>query len=248
MERRDVLKSVGGIGTASVLGLGGVMAFSGSAAAVSNTLNITNSDVSNEDGDLSKVVMGLNHTVEWDNFDVGVDAVSYTDKITIKNQAGNVQGTHTLLDDYMVDFEDFGATGTGSGSWGNNESYDFDVVDEDDTGPGPSVLDGSLTANILWTVLADPNISNPAQSLETPAILGSDVNDLDVDTDNSSETYTITHEKIVKFYREGPNGGYAQLGSDGTFAQSKATGEYKVTVGNKKASESSTGSGDSSAS
>lgn len=249
MNRRDLLKSVGGIGFATAaVGAGGFAAFGSSAAAQSgSSLNIGNSSVSNDDGDLSEIIVKLSHKAQWDNFDVGVDAVSYTDKISITDGSGNDRGSHFLLKNYVVDFED---DLDGDGTWGNNEQYNFNVRDEDNNanGPRPSVLDGSIDANITWTILIDPTATAEFNSVQTPAVIGQDVDDIDVDQDNTTVSYTIDYTKTVKFYKENSGGGYTQLGSDdGTLAETTAQGQFTVDVGNEEVTASSSGTGGSSA-
>ena len=77
MERRSLLKAVGGIGvTASAAGVG-VLATSGSAAAQSNVdISATSpGQISNDRGDLAKVTIDPSFRIEWDDFDTAVGKV-----------------------------------------------------------------------------------------------------------------------------------------------------------------------------
>ncbi|MDB2244982.1 hypothetical protein PM076_01060 [Halorubrum ezzemoulense] len=77
MERRSLLKTIGGIGvTASAAGAG-VLATSGGASAQSS-VDITATspgNISNDRGDLTKVTIDPSFRIEWDDFDTAVGKV-----------------------------------------------------------------------------------------------------------------------------------------------------------------------------
>lgn len=243
MERRSLLKTIGGIGAASAAGLGGMAALGGSAAAVSQGLNIGNSQVSNDDGDLSEVIVNLDHTVEWDGFDVGVDAISYTDVISITDGSGTDLGAYTLYDGAPVDL-----TEIVNGNWGGpGETGSIYATDEDNSSPGANALAGSVSADVNWTVLTDQSNTPSANSVQTPAVIGQDVGNLDNNTDGSDRTFTVTFEKTISFYTENTDGSYTQMADgDGTVAQTTAAGSFQVTVGNESATTTAGSSNGSS--
>lgn len=78
MERRELLKRAGGIGAVAAVGGGGVLSFSGGAAA--STVNITASNpgsVSNDRGDVTEVTANPDFHLHWQNLDDAVGKVFY---------------------------------------------------------------------------------------------------------------------------------------------------------------------------
>lgn len=244
MERRTLLKTVGGIGAASATGGVGLAALSGSAMAASSDLSISNAGtVSTDDGDLSEVIVQLDHTVDWDGFDVGVDAISYTDSISVVDGGGNNYGSAQIHDSGPVSVQEIADGNYG----GPGENATIRAVDEDDSSSGANALSAEVNADILWTVAKDSGAPTTRDSVQTPAIFGKDIQDLDVGSDNSSKTYTVTYEKVITFYTEGTEGNYNELTAEGTVQSVTASGDFTVTVENEEATSSSSGSGGSNA-
>lgn len=247
MERRSLLKTIGGIGTASVLGVGAsVTAFSGGAVAASSSLNIGNAGVTNDDGDVTQVAVTIGHTAQWDGFDIPVDAAAYRDVIKKVNGDGSIAASHVLYDntDSPVLLSNWSSDGSGSDGWGG--------PDEHTSGPGTS---GNVNAGIDWVVLAeDP--SSAAKSVESPGDIANF--DLDNPSDGTDKSTTLRYVKQVYFYTEDSSGSYtaddgsttlSQMGSDdGTMAKTESQGDFTVTSTNEGATVSSGGSGSSSAS
>jgi hypothetical protein len=79
MERRNLLKTMGGIGAAATVAGAGIGTLSGSAAAQSGvSITASNLDAgSNDRGDISQVTIDPDFTVNWDNFDDAVGKVFY---------------------------------------------------------------------------------------------------------------------------------------------------------------------------
>ncbi|EJN61297.1 hypothetical protein [Halogranum rubrum] len=76
MQRRNLLKTFAGIGTASAVGFGGIAAFSQRGSAQLTT-NFESNEVSltNDTGDLSKLFISPSFRVEWDGFDAAVGKI-----------------------------------------------------------------------------------------------------------------------------------------------------------------------------
>jgi|GEM_PF-1407915 len=244
MERRSVLKTIGGIGITGAIGLGAT-AFSGGAAASSSSLNIKGTALSNDDGDVTQVSVSVDHTASWDGFDEAVDAVAYRDVIKQINGDGSVGATHVLYDitDAPVLLDNWSSDGSGSDGWGG--------PGEHTSGPGTN---GDVNATIDWTVLAeDP--SSAAQSVETPG----DIDDFGLDNgdDGTDKTVKLRYVKQVSFYAEDSGGSYTSDdgsttlalmgGDDGTRRRTTSEGDFTVTVTNEGATTSSGGTGSSSA-
>lgn len=238
-----------------------LLAISGGAAATSSTMDISNSSVSNDDGDVSKLGVSLTHEAMWDGFDVPVHAVEYRDVLEIRDADGNVLGTHVLRDgtDTPVLLENFSGDGDADGWGGPGEYFSPGVEDEDDPYAEAGYLSGSVHADIDWTLAADSNVDS-ANINSPPGGSVADTTDfgLDNETDDSTVTYTVILKKTVQFYTRDDNGSYttaidgvtvALMGSDdGTFSETKTNGTFYLDVTNEDATTHSTGSGSSNAS
>jgi len=244
MERRSLLKTIGGIGATAAVGGAGLLASTGGALAANSSLLITGSSVTNDDGDLTEVIVNLDHEATWDGFDIAVDAVEYRDVIKRVDGSGNVVASHVLRDelDTPVPLSDIA-----DGSWGGS--------DENSTGPG---TEGSVSAGIQWSVLHD----DPSSATYIPPGDSGSVGDvqdfgMDNEEDDSTKSYTLKFTKKVQFYALDSNGSYTGIdgntyrlmgGDDGTLAETVAEGTFTVDVTNEAATASSSGSGSSSAS
>lgn len=244
MERRSVLKTIGGIGITGAIGLGAT-GFTGGAAAASSKLKIRNSKVSNDDGDVTQVGVTIDHTASWDGFDRSVDAVAYRDVIKEVRGNGSTGATQVLYDntDAPVLLDNWSSDGSGGDGWGG--------PDEHTTGAGTS---GDVNAGIDWVVLAE-NPGSAAKSGESPGQIGAF--GLDNDTDGTKKTVQLRYVKQVSFYTEDAGGAYTSDdgsttlalmgGDDGTLRRTVSKGDFKVTVGNEGATAGSSGTGSSSA-
>lgn len=73
MQRRNLLKTVAGIGTASALGFGGLSAFSQRGAAqVTTNFQANEVTLTNDTGDLSELFITPTFRIEWTGFDAAV--------------------------------------------------------------------------------------------------------------------------------------------------------------------------------
>lgn len=78
MERRTLLKSVGGIGAATAAGGLGFAAFSGGAAAAQISISASNPGiVANDRGDISEVTTDPTFDLQWENLDDAVGKVFF---------------------------------------------------------------------------------------------------------------------------------------------------------------------------
>lgn len=244
MERRSLLKTIGGIGTTAAVGGAGLVATSGGALAATSSLSITGSSVTNDDGDLTEVIVSLDHEATWDGFDEPVDAVEYRDVIKRLDGSGSVVASHVLRDelDTPVPLSDIA-----DGSWGGS--------DENATGPG---TEGKVVAGIQWSVLHD----EPSNATYIPPGPSGSVGDvqnfgMDNDEDDSTKSYILEFTKTVQFYAQDSNGSYTGTdgntyrlmgNDDGTLSKTVSEGTFGVDVTNEPATADSTGDGSSSAS
>lgn len=131
MQRRNLLKTFAGIGTASALGFGGIATLSQRGSAQLTTSFESNEvSLSNDTGDLSKLFISPSFRVEWDGFDAAVGKVRVLVEARARGAAGeagewspvfratpwinnNTEGTVTESAPGTAGFYD-----TGSDGWG----------------------------------------------------------------------------------------------------------------------------------
>jgi len=77
MERRTLLKTIGGIGTAAAVGGASLAALSGGAAASAINISGGNPSVSNDRGDLTRLTADPEFTVTWEGLDDAVGKVFF---------------------------------------------------------------------------------------------------------------------------------------------------------------------------
>lgn len=242
LDRRKVLGTVGGLAVAG----SGFAALTGGATATSGSLDIGDSEVHTDDGDLTEVNVKLDHTVTWDGFDIPVHAAEYRDVIRVYDSNNNLLGSHVLRDetDTPKMLENWSGDGDSNG-WGGDGEHT--------SGPG---TEGNVNADILWTVLSDSD-NTPTHSIPQGQPASVEDFGLDNETDGSVRDYTVEFVKTVRLYTKDSGGSYTASdgtslrlmgGDDGTVGEVKSSGTFTLSVGNEAASTSGTGSGGSSAS
>ncbi|WP_435072867.1 hypothetical protein [Halorubrum sp. HHNYT27] len=143
MERRSLLKTVGGIGvTASAAGAG-VLATSGSAAAAEiGTFDISDSSITTDDGTITEFTVSPEVSLEYDGIDTEVHKIIVQFGIVTPEDAPYNVNTNLFSKRYPVsDYEGLDSH-AGTGTWNlgpfnclpqNNEQLttDFDKADGD---------------------------------------------------------------------------------------------------------------------
>ncbi|MBX0325420.1 hypothetical protein EGH21_20545 [Halomicroarcula sp. F13] len=238
MQRRDYIKTAGGIATASVIGGAGLFASTGSVAAVQSGLDIQDaSAVQTDDGQVSYVEVALTHRLQWDGFDKPVAKVAYVDQIIVAPNS-STPFTATIYDgrNNPVDLEDFSEKNSSDG-WGGDGEYASEDPNSYTKATGPTKA-GFVNADINWKILTDGG--GGGNSVESPA----DLNNTSIEepTDGESNSTSITYKKTVYLYDDNGN----LLGNDdGTVQSAVAEGTFTVTINNQDATTTSGGSGSS---
>lgn len=234
MQRRDLLKTIGGIGATATVGGLGLTAMSGSAAAQSQLAISDPSAVTTDDGSIEWVAVTAYLRTEWDGFDEAVHYARYTDKVTIRpNSENNTYTINQTLSDDLGSGKSQGGSGWGgdSGPFGG-EYY---------SGAG---TEGFIHVDIDWGICQEnrSNVYNSGYGLPSnPA----PVDNLEADTDGATKQSTVRLIKEVRLYDAnqnpltGPNSPY---GIDDPTASVDLT----VSVTNQGATASDTNSGGSS--
>lgn len=187
MERRTVLKTVGGIGSTAAIGGLGLFALSGSAAATaSGSFDYGSASVTSDDGSVEYVAIYGDSVIEWDGFDTPAQFFD------IDIDARVVDKTE------WVDLHETGHVDLDNGDWGNDESL---------SGSGTSGtiksaigLDGNEhDETVDWHIVgSDPDgYGLPENSI--------DPSELAVDSDGSSETFTVQKRITYTWYDDDKN-------------------------------------------
>jgi len=86
MQRRSILKSIGGIGAATAVSGAGLLAASGGAAASTVSISANNpAKVANDRGDVSEVTVNPTFDIQWENLDDAVGKVFYLVEAKVGN-------------------------------------------------------------------------------------------------------------------------------------------------------------------
>lgn len=248
IDRRTVLKGLGGLATVGAVGVGG-MTLTGSGMAASSSLDISDpSAVTTDDGNIKRVTLNLSHSVSWDGFDKPVDAVAWKDTLTVRPKSDNPV-THTVYDNTQspVLLENFSSKGDGSDGWGGSGEWA-----EYQEGQHAKES-GEVHADIDWNVIVDPRYAGP-QSVEDPyEIDGNSV--IEPTTDGETLKSGIEYKKALYFYttdrsKVRTDSGEKSVGlltGDGVKKVEKASDTFTLTVTNQDSTATNTGSGGTSA-
>lgn len=232
-DRRSVLKALGGIGAAGVVGGGSLLALSGGAAAT-NTLSITDSTATVDDGQLSYVDVAVSGTLSWDGFDTPVDALRFVSEIRLPDHS---TGWHLLNDATSDSLANWSTQGSSSDGWGGDDEYVVSLGGDNAQGQA-----GEVHTGIDWRVIGDS-----PKSIETPAAWQ---DYFSVGTDGGSKTTTV--EKRSAIYFLDANGNLIGADTSTTVTSeadafvAAATATFAVTVDDQASTSTSDTSGSSS--
>jgi len=170
MDRRSLLKTVGGIGvTASAAGAG-VLATTGSAAAASVNFNVNPVAYTSADGELSAVLVDVDGTVSWEGFDSG--ASDYDVSLQAAEGGGN---------DY-TEIATTNVSSLGGAKNSNGVDFDLDPVDLTET----SKFDDSDFGN-------DNDGTTKSIDVEIKVVVTINTEDGSSHSDEGGATITVDH-------------------------------------------------------
>lgn len=188
MERRNLLKAVGGIAATASAGGVGVLAMSGGASATSSA-DYGDVTITSDDGTVEYVAIYGKSEVNWDGFDSTATQFSIDiDARAVGSGAG------------WIDLNETGAVSLDNDEWGN--------YDESLSGPGTSGsiktgigLDenGDYDSSIAWTVVGDGlnDYGLPKNSID-PSLL-------EADSDGETQSFTVEIRSTYTWYDSGGN-------------------------------------------
>lgn len=217
MQRRDFVKTVGGIGTASALGLGALTLASSPVSATSD-LNGSVS-LSSDTGEIEHVSIYGDGYMQWKGLDTPVTDAQILTNVTVENDGNEVVSKQV---------NDTGRFSLDDDSWGSD--------DEELSGSGTRGYiktgvglhsNGNHDPSIDWAIIQADDYDDP-YGLPTDPV---DASHLKVGADGGSKTFAVT---VTTTYR--------LFDADGdTRETASASSSFDVEV-NNIASQTSTGS------
>jgi hypothetical protein len=245
MQRRNLMKTLGGLAaTGATAGLG-ISAMSGGVAAATSQLNISDpSAVTTDDGSIKWVAVQAYLRTEWDGFDEDIHYVRYIDKVTIRPNSDN--NTYTINDTISDDLGDGESAGSDTDdSWGGDTGW------HGGEHFSPSGKEGYIHVDIDWGICQEnrDNLYNNGYMLpENPA----PVDNLEADTDGATKDSTVRFTKVVRLYGSGtdnngdPNNPLTGPNSSYGVSDPTASVDLAVSVTNQEGTATTADSGGSS--
>lgn len=248
MQRRDLLKTAGGIGVAGVVGGAGLAALSGSVAALSGNISIQNPSVAEtDDGSYQYVDVAYWKRIEWEGFDDEVAQIAITSEAT----TDETDGLHTLYENSEPRYLDpdegnfFGSADYTSGP-GTRGHANFAIGDafynwDPDANVSPQ------GENTRWRIIGHPDFYDsengwgdgyeyglPEEPLVTDA--------LEATEDGGSKTTEVALRVTFELFDDSGNA----LTGTGGVPHEQIWGRFDVTMSNIPADTDAGGEGDSS--
>lgn len=244
INRRNVLKGLGGTLGVAAIGGTGLLAATGSAAAQAQfDIDLDGTTYTGDQGLVDVVGVDATKTITWENFDVPVRYIRFKHEITIED-GGNTDW-HTLYDKRSDRLTDWSSKGSGSDGWGGPGEYA-----SNDGGDKQDWLNGKAYADVHWAVITDPADYEPNgahsewASVQTPAEWAEQIS---VDEDGQTKVRTIKWKTTLTFYTENENGKAVEIAEDDGVTTVTGTDRFSVTVTNEQSDIESSSTGSSSA-
>lgn len=238
LDRRNVLKALGGVAGVGVVGGVGLSALAGPAAANSFTIDPTS--VTTNDGELAYVAVDVGGNLVWSGFDVPAERLRFVSKVAVPDEG---LGPKVLNDSVSDTFDNWSGDGDSNG-WGGDGEY---VESLSDPGGGAG-RQGEVVTDAQWVIISD-GTQDPA-GYRTTFTEGSppdwtDTFDApDDDGDGQVNTKVTTVEKTSEVYFLDANGNeLTEIPSD--LQPISDTAAFDVTVNNEPADTSGTTDGTS---
>jgi len=231
LNRRTVLKSIGGAAGTALVGGAGLAALSGGAAAQAGIdMTIDDASVSNDRGEVDYVGVDMSKDIKWDGFDVPVKYIGFKHEIATD---ANKKGWHTLygekVSDPLPDWENYG----------DDEKVVSYTTDESEK---PDGTKGHAQAGIVWEIITDGTAHDygyeGSHGPQTPAEWAGD---LTVTEDGATQTHQVRFRTTLYFY-EGKNNDdeYVPVSESDGIPKITGTAAFNVTVSNETAETTNT--------
>lgn len=162
LDRRNVLKALGGAAGLGMVGGGAYLAVSPAAAQATIDVSISGTEISNDMGTVDWVGVDVDKTIAWDGFDVPVEYIGFKHEITLDD--GGDTPWHVLYDKTSDHLDNWSSEGSGSDGWGGPGEY---VVYRDGD-KGVLGLEGKAHADVSWAIISDGSHPSGYDSVQTP--------------------------------------------------------------------------------
>ncbi|QLD88379.1 twin-arginine translocation signal domain-containing protein [Natronomonas salina] len=237
MERRDVLKTAGGIGAGTAVGGLGVIALTGNATAANANLDgISPSAVTTDDGEITYVSYGGRLRFEWDGLDSDATYGEY--QVYTRHQRGDNSWTS-----WADQGSRYGQLGDGSGG-------EYEEGETGGWGGDNDSNSGSGTDGFFQFKFGSP------YSQKDYAIAYDDSSDLDTDGDGTNDAHPVSSPYSTDPFTADEDGGTnrtkvdvrkvcrvydGEPGSGTQLIEAEDTARFEVTVNNREATATTGG-------
>jgi hypothetical protein len=241
LTRRNALKGLGSAATVGLLGGGAYFATGLGAAQASIDITITDTNISNDRGEVNWVGVDVDKTIQWDGFDVPLKYIGFKHEVSTD---ANSKGWHTLYGERvspaLPDWSNFG----------DDEAVPLYTTDEANKADG---TEGEAFAGIVWEIINDTGepgsyaaFGYDGGGTQDPAQWASD---LSVGTDGGSATHQVTMKTTLNFYKsQNDDGTYNQITEANGVPGVSGEGSFVVTVTNESGTSSTSEGGTSAGS
>lgn len=229
-DRRNVLKALGGAAGLGLVGGGAYLAIGFAAAQASINISITDSQISNDRGEVDWVGVDVDKTIQWDGFDVPVKHIGFKHEVATD---ANSEGWHTLYGEEvspaLPDWSDFG----------DDEAVPEYTTDEPSK---PDGTKGEAQAGIVWEIINDGTYHDAFGYADGgPQDAAAWASDLSVPDDGQSATHEVRLKTTLRFYSgTDENGDYVPIPPEDGITEVSGEGRFDVTVTNEAGTTSGT--------
>jgi len=245
LDRRTVLKTIGGASATAALGGSALLAATTPAAAKAVlNVDISGTTLSNDAGHLNYVGAGVSKVLTWEGFDVPVKYIGFKHEISTD---ANTDGWHRLYPSPgNADDPDGFAVSPELPDWsgyGDDETVTEYTTDVNDYPEGTT---GTIEAGVEWEVINDtgepgsyPAFGYDGNGPQDPAQWASDLSE---GADGASNTSTVTWKSTLRFYEDTDgSGGYIQVSDSDGIDQIIGEDTFDVKVTNEIGDTSGSG-------
>lgn len=220
MQRRDYMKTVGGIVGGTAVGAGGLAALTGGAAAADTQLEgVSPSAVETNDGSIKYVAFGGRVRFNWDGLDSDAAYGAYNIRTRIRDKQ---EGDWTGWANHGGDSGELGA------SWGGDNDYTDDTGKEGVFEFNFGSPHGQNDYAIAYNDEGDLDGQHPVEENWT-------ADDFEADTDGGQKKTQVEVEVTCSVYDGNPGGSGSQLVED------VSTTRFIVTVNNEQSTATTGG-------
>lgn len=198
VTRRTALRSIAAI--AAAVGTGGMLLSVGSSSAAATSINVTGTTLVNDVGDISFVDLNIDDFyAKWSGYDIEVAAIGHRALFKVEDGDWHELYDQTGQHEQPVLLSEMSSRGSADDGWGGVEDYASEMPDSYSRATSPSTS-GYVHSAPNWRLATDNIEEHPAKSVETPAVIGQDIRELDNPVDGSTRTFNVLLKLQVWLY------------------------------------------------